>query len=165
MPERAPLCGRLNVTSMDTGDRKGTASFIGREETPDFLGRTAPFATNATRPCSFRASRIAFWSSARKSTFSREDFGQEAASRVWRTQSGRKSNKILISSPALMVRPLAGKPISIRTSTSPFAGFTLQALRSKISCPGRLMPIRPLLPEPLALKEKSFTFRYMRRSR
>ena len=66
-----------------------------REDTPDFLGRIAPFATNATNSLFFSSSRIYCWSSARNSTFSRLSFGQEEDSRVCLTHSGRKSNRKL----------------------------------------------------------------------
>ena len=57
-----------------------------------------------------------------------------------------------------MVRPLAGKPISIRTMMSPEWGSNVQAERSKISCWQREMDKRPLLPEPFALKVKRSIF-------
>ena len=51
-----------------------------------------------------------------------------------------------------MVRPLAGKPTSSRSSTSPVLGSSWQAVRSSTSWPQRLTAIRPLWPEPLAWK-------------
>ena len=57
---------------------------------------------------------------------------------------GRKSKRIRISSCEAMVRPLAGKPISMLTTRLPSEGFRTQAVRSRISCPQRLIPSRPL---------------------
>ena len=57
-----------------------------------------------------------------------------------------------MSSCALIVRPFAGNPISIRSTISPFLGWVVQAVRSKISCLHWLMDNNPLFPEPFALK-------------
>ena len=54
------------------------------------------------------------------------------------------------SSRALMVRPLAGKPISSRSKMSPDLGSSWQAVRSRTSWPQRLTETSPLWPEPLA---------------
>ncbi len=54
------------------------------------------------------------------------------------------------SSPAATLRPFAGKPASNRSVTP--SASTMHAVRSSTSCPGRLVPRRPLLPDPRALK-------------
>ena len=46
----------------------------------------------------------------------------------------------------------AGKPICMRSTREPSAGFSEQAERSRISCPQRLTESRPLFPLPFALK-------------
>ena len=90
------------------------------------------------------------WSSASSAT-AFTSFGFRLA---WKntlfTQRGRNSKRILISSPELMVRPKAGKPTSKRAVMPAFV--ISHAVRERISGPGLLMAIRPLLPDPLALK-------------
>ena len=49
-----------------------------------------------------------------------------------------------------MVRPLAGNPTVKRTMIS--RSVIWQAVRSRTSCPQRVMEMSPLFPEPLARK-------------
>ena len=153
MPVIFPRLGRSSVTASSRGARKGTAPFMGREDTPDSRGRMLPSATKAHSPSSGSFWRIYCWSSASWATARSRRPSRPEQHRVSCTHLGRKSNKIFSSSRALMVRPLAGKPTSRRSSTSPRSGSRRQAVRSSTSGPQRLTEIRPLWPEPLAWKE------------
>ena len=64
---------------------------------------------------------------------------------------GYEVKEDLLQLRALMVRPLAGNPISMRSTTSPPAGSIRQAVRSSTSCPQRLTEMSPLFPDPFAL--------------
>ena len=65
----------------------------------------------------------------------------------------------LISADGRHWRPLAGKPTKKRAVRDPFCASASiwQAVRCKISGPHWLTEISPLLPDPLARKEKRFT--------
>ena len=134
MPEISPLCGRVMVTRRDSGRKKGTESFIGREEIPLSLGRMEPSATKATRfperaAFGYRSDlpgkKIASSNSLWFVFFCRE--------KAFCTQTGRKSKRIFSSSVALIVLPFAGKPIKKRAMIS-FSVIS-QAVRLRTSCP------------------------------
>ena len=150
MPEVGPRWGRSIVTRSDSGDRKGRASPMGLLETPLDRGSTAPSATKATRPRRSSSSRRACWSSARSATVRASSARRRPASSTEPTQRGTKSQSILTSSGAAIERPRAGNPASKRRVTP--RSSQVQAVRSRISGPGRLVASRPLLPEPEALK-------------
>ena len=153
MPVITPAYGRCISTRRDLGDWKGNASRMGRSDTPDCLGSTAPSATNAARFFSFNCLRRLAVSSARWTAFCNSFAGTAEKYSVFFTHSGRYPNKIFSSAFASIVLPCAGKPISSRTVTLPLWLSIWHAERDKISCPQRLTDNKPLFPEPFAWKE------------